>query len=112
MNAAVRVLDTENFFTAKIWMWTLSIKKVIVLIFVATMVVASAFFTIYVQDIDRHMITDLQLLSNTEVKLQLQWSQLLLEKSALISPARIQKIAKEKFAMNIAASKNIVTLQV
>ncbi len=59
----------------------------------------SAFGVIYVKDVNRRLMGNLQTLQTSSATLHNSWSQLLLEKSTWDNQARIQTIAEHKLGM-------------
>ena len=57
------------------------------------------------------MLNDLQALENQRNELQVEWGQLLLEQSSLVSQGRIEDIAVAELGMEIPAMKDIVVVK-
>lgn len=53
----------------------------------------SAFGLIYMKDVHRRLLSDYQLVTSLREELKVDWSKLLLERTALSSPSRIQIMA-------------------
>lgn len=108
MNVAVKTINSVSVLSPRILTWTLSLKKIVLVCIFALVVTISAFAVIYVQDVNRRLLGNLQNLASARVQLQSQWSQLLLEQSTWSAQARIQQMASKKFNMLIPAPKSIV----
>jgi cell division protein FtsL len=59
----------------------------------------------------RHLLNDLQQLEQQRNDLQVQWGQLLLEQSSLVSQGRIENMAIAELGMIIPATENVVVVQ-
>ncbi len=59
----------------------------------------------------RHLLNDLQQLEQERNDLQVQWGQLLLEQSSLVSQGRIENLAIAELGMIIPATENVVVVQ-
>jgi cell division protein FtsL len=58
----------------------------------------------------RHLLNDLQQLEQERNDLQVQWGQLLLEQSSLVSQGRIENLAIAELGMKIPATENVVVV--
>lgn len=67
----------------------------------------SAFGVVYVKDINRQLVNDLQNLHQAQDALQVEWGQLLLEQGTLSTQARVQRIAHNRFDMVIPRPKAV-----
>jgi cell division protein FtsL len=58
----------------------------------------------------RHLLNDLHGLENQRNALQVEWGQLLLEQSSLVSQGRIENLAIAELGMKIPAVENVVVV--
>lgn len=70
----------------------------------------SATGVIYSTHKSRHLLNELQQLEQQRNELQVEWGQLLLEQSSLVSQGRIENVAITELGMKIPASENVVVL--
>ncbi len=75
------------------------------------LVCASAVGVIYAVNESRHLLNELQLLENQRNALQVEWGQLLLEESSLISQGRLEDIAVTELGMQIPTLENMVMIR-
>lgn len=85
--------------------WIGFFRKQMVLSVLTVLLLFSAFGTIYVKDVNRRLMGDLQTLQVTGATLHNEWSQLLLEKSTWDNQARIQSIAIHQLGMTTPKSQ-------
>ena len=71
---------------------------------------ASATGVIYTTHISRHKLNALHQLENQRNDLQVEWGQLLLEQSSLVSQGRIENLAIAELGMKIPAMENVVVV--
>lgn len=109
MNAAARVLAQGNLFRGEYRRMTLTSEIVLVLA-LSLAVLLSAMAIVYVKNHERSLFSDLQTAQQNAAQLQVEWGQLLLEQSTLVTPARVQKIAQERLGMVIPSQKDIVII--
>ena len=70
----------------------------------------SATGVIYSTHKSRHLLNDLQQLEQRRNELQVEWGQLLLEQSSLVSQGRIENLAIAELGMKIPATENVVVV--
>jgi cell division protein FtsL len=70
----------------------------------------SATGVIYSTHKSRHLLNDLQQLEQRRNELQVEWGQLLLEQSSLVSQGRIENVAIAELGMKIPATENVVVM--
>ncbi len=70
----------------------------------------SAFGVVYLKDINRQLVNELQTLNNTQDKLQIEWGKLLLEQSTLATQSRVQRMADEKLGMVMPTATTVEML--
>lgn len=83
--------------------WTCFVLLVLAVVYSATSVVYSTHKS-------RHLLNELQQLGKQRNDLQVEWGQLLLEQSSLISQGRIEDIAIADLGMEIPAMENVVVV--
>tara|TARA_R110000824_G_scaffold7892_3_gene35699 strand:+ start:42384 stop:42698 length:315 start_codon:yes stop_codon:yes gene_type:complete len=83
------------------------------LFFLATLIVvcSSALGVVYAAHESRHLLNALQELEKQRNALQVEWGQLLLEESSLISQGRVEDIAIAELGMKVPAMENMVVVQ-
>ncbi len=83
------------------------------LVFVVTllMVSGSAIGVVYSTQESRHLLSELQLLEEKSNALQVEWGQLLLEESSLISQGRIEEIPRAELGMQVPTLENMVVVK-
>ena len=59
----------------------------------------------------RHLLNELQQLEQQRNDLQVEWGQLLLEQSSLVSQGRIENLAIAELGMKIPVTENVVVVQ-
>ena len=79
--------------------WAEYFRKQMLLTILMVSFLFSAFGIIYVKDVNRRLMGNLQTLQVTSTTLHNSWSQLLLEKSTWDNQARIQAIAEHQLGM-------------
>lgn len=82
-------------------------------VFLATLLVvcSSALAVVYSAHESRRLLNTLQGLEKTRNALQVEWGQLLLEESSLISQGRVEDIAITELGMKIPAMENMVVVK-
>lgn len=79
--------------------------------FVLVAVIVSAFFVVYIKDVNRRLFIDYQEQQQLAQKLRVEYNQLLLEQSTWSTQDRIQKLAGERLQMQIPSSNEIVVVK-
>lgn len=110
MNAAARQINQSTIFNGQIGSIRLS-KQFIVHLTLLFLVLVSALAVVYSTNVHREIFTDLQMMEREAQQLQLQWGQLLLERTSLATPGRVQDLAAEKFQMVLPNNNQTVILQ-
>ena len=72
---------------------------------------SSALGVVYAVNESRHLLNELHLLENKRNALQVEWGQLLLEQSSLVSQGRVEGIAIAELGMKIPAMENMVMVR-
>ena len=75
------------------------------------LVCSTALGVIYATNESRHLLNELQILENKRNALQVEWGQLLLEQSSLVSQGRVEDIAIAELGMKIPAMENMVMVR-
>ena len=90
--------------------WTGFLKKQMFVGVLTLSLLFSAFGIIYVKDVNRRLMGNLQALQTTSATLHNQWSQFLLEKSTWDNQARIQSLAEHQLGMITPKLQSIIML--
>jgi cell division protein FtsL len=99
MNAAAKVIQQSSLFQAK-GFHVIQCSKVMLLQFILLFsVLVSALSVVYVINLHRVTCSQIQQAEHYTHRMQLQWGQLLLEQASLGTPARVEKLAKQKLHM-------------
>ena len=107
---AVAVKPSIHFTIPKNFTWVGFSRQQLIILFLVGGLLFSAFSTIYVRDVHRRLMGDLQTLQNERAQMHNRWSQLLLEQSAWTSQARIVQLAKQQYDMVMPKPYSIVIL--
>jgi len=75
------------------------------------LVCGSALGVVYAVNESRHLLNELQTLENRRNDLQVEWGQLLLEQSSLVSQGRVEDIAVAELGMKIPDMENTVMVR-
>jgi cell division protein FtsL len=75
------------------------------------LVCGSALGVVYAVNESRHLLNELQVLENKRNDLQVEWGQLLLEQSSLVSQGRVEDIAIAELGMKIPTMENVVMVR-
>ncbi len=111
MNAAARAIHQTNLFSGQ-WADVRLSKPLCLQIALMLAILISAFAVVYITNLHRMTIVQLQLADQQSHELQLQWGQLLLEQASLATPGRVQQLAEEKLHMVLPADKQTFILRV
>lgn len=98
MNAATRIVIQGNLFRGNLTRLVLS-KETICLFVLLFAVLLSGLFTIWVKDLERRLNGQIEMAEQMKQHLQIEWGQLLLEQSTLVTQWRVQKIASQNLDM-------------
>lgn len=109
MNSAARLLNHGTL--SRSWVVTLLIARfqavLAALVFALSL---TALSIVYITNETRSINASLQQSLSDRDRLQLQWGQLLLEKSTWLMQARVQSIAEHNLNMAIPDNKSVVTI--
>ena len=108
MNAAARDLVQQQSF-ANIGLALRLQRSTLVVATLLLLVLLSAVSVIYLKDLNRQLISELQGLQHSEHMLQVDKGRLLLEQGALTTQTRVQNIAQTQMEM-IAPPADVVTM--
>ena len=111
MNAAAREINQSNFFSGQ-WTDMRLSRPLCFQIALMLAVLVSALAVVYITNLHRMTIVQLQLADQQSHELQLQWGQLLLEQASLATPGRVQQLAEEKLHMVLPSGKQTFILRV
>ena len=110
MNAAARALAQGSLFRGEYRRITFTGEWVVAIV-LSVAVLLSAMAVVYVKNYERTLFSDLQTAHQNAAQLEVEWGQLLLEQSTLVTPARVQKIAQERLGMVVPSQKDIVIIR-
>jgi cell division protein FtsL len=110
MNAAARQINQSTFFSGQIGSIRLS-KQFMLQLTLLFCVLVSALAVVYSTNVHREIFTELQMVERDSQQLQLSWGQLLLERTSLATPGRVQELAAEKFQMVLPSNNQTVMLR-
>lgn len=107
MNAAARALaqGSLNSIGCRSFMVTSQLLGVMLLIIA---VLASAVSVVYVKNLNRHLFSELQTLTQSRDELRIEGSQLLLEQNTWAASTRVQTIAEQQLGMSLPSPKDVV----
>ena len=111
MNATAKQINQMNFFSGQLVDMRFS-KTAFLQSLLLAAVLLSALLVVYVTNMYRVTVSQLQLASQTAQQLQLQWGQLLLEQASMVTPARVQTVAIEKLHMVFPTDKQAYVLRI
>ncbi|MEX2367113.1 MAG: cell division protein FtsL [Pseudohongiellaceae bacterium] len=80
-------------------------------LFLLIAVMISAIGVVYSTHQSRNLLNELQQLEIVRNQLQVEWGQLLLEQSSLVSQGRVEDIAMSELGMEVPAMENVVVLR-
>jgi len=86
------------------------LKSWFCLVGLLSLTASSAIGVIYSTHKSRHLLNELQQLERQRNGLQVEWGQLLLEQSSLVSQGRIENLAIAELGMKIPATENVVVV--
>jgi cell division protein FtsL len=110
MNVAVKTLN-QTVVSPVVLSWPVSIRLQLSVWILIFSVLLSAFSLIYIRDVNRKLVNDLQMSQSTYQTLHIEWSRLLLEKSTLSVRPHIAKVAKQKLGMITPSADSIVLVK-
>jgi cell division protein FtsL len=83
-------------------------KQLIIFLLLGFLVLAQSLGIIYIKQTKRSLHSKLQRLYAARDKLQVEWSQLLLEKGTWESEARVERVAREQLGMVVPEKVNVI----
>ncbi len=86
-------------------------QSVLSLFFLGLLILSSAIAVVYVKHLYRNFHTQLQSLRDQRDKCHIEWTQLLLEQSALASDMRVEQIARNELGMIFPEPDKIVIIR-
>ncbi len=106
MNAATRAIQSRAITLPVLAILPLT-RQAVLLILMVLVLLASAFGIIYLKEVNRRLFIQSEQIKQQEVMASEHWTQLLLERGALIAQPRIQTIAQQQLAMKLPARRQI-----
>ncbi len=85
-------------------------KQLALFLLLGFLVLAQSLGVIYIKQTKRSLHSQLQRLYATRDKLQVEWSQLLLEKGTWETEARVERVAREQLGMVVPEKVNVIIL--
>ena len=85
-------------------------RQLILFVVLTVLVLGQALGVIYAKQTKRLLHAKLQGLYIARDKLQIEWSQLLLEQSTLEADSRVERVAREKLDMIMPSKVNVIVL--
>ena len=110
MNAAARGINQSDFFHGHLANMKLS-KNICLQLMLLASVLVSSLAVVYITNVDRMTLSQLEQAEQQAHQLKLQWGQLLLEQASLETPSRVQQLATEKLHMVLPANKQAYVLR-
>ncbi|MBN1684844.1 MAG: cell division protein FtsL [Gammaproteobacteria bacterium] len=110
MHTAIQHIEHANIFPLDMVAWSEYLRKHRLVMSLMIGLLFSAITVIYVKNMNRELVSDLQTLQDTRSDLHTQWSQLLLEESALTARARVAEVAQEKLGMVVPANREVILI--
>lgn len=109
MNAAGRLVSQSS--VSKTWVLSVVLARMQMSTLILTLaVLTSALSMVYITNVARGLNANLQQSLVEHDRLQVQWGQLLLEKSTLTMQARVQQTAENKLDMVVPDSQSVVII--
>jgi len=103
MNAIARTAGSNAFIV-------FSLPRVRSIMIILALLV-TAFGIIYIKDVNRRLFIDYQAGQQFSSALQINYENLLLEKSAWSRQARIQMLARQRLNMRVPSSENVIMVK-
>lgn len=75
------------------------------------LILGSAIAVVYLAQQSRLLFAELETLRGTQHDLDTRWSRLVLERSTLLSPANVERVARNKLAMHLPPPHEVVVVQ-
>lgn len=110
MNAAARSMSSSTWFRGHVKQMAMSRSGWLILMLL-TAVLFSALAVVYIKNEQRTYLSQWEIERQATRQLNLDWDKLMLERTALSAPARVQAIAQEKLNMHIPGSAEIQLIQ-
>lgn len=109
MNAAAKTLSHGNIFQGD-FSFVSNLSTHFLLMLLWGLVITSALSVVYVKNLERQYIHEIDMVSKDNTQLEMERTQLLLEKSMWASPIRVRGLAKRHLNMVLATPKAVVTI--
>lgn len=75
------------------------------------LILGSAIGVVYLAQQSRVMFTELEASRKSQYQLDTRWNRLLLERSTLLSPANVERVARERLGMMRPHPEDVVVVQ-
>lgn len=116
MNAQARALAAEGVIIGKGICYSgnlalLYSKKILMLTLILVAVWFSAFGLVYIKECNRELVNELQTIQGQQDRLQVEWSQLLLEEGTMTTQARVHHLAMQQLHMITPNSSQVVMIE-
>lgn len=83
-------------------------KELAIFLILGVLVLAQSLGVIYIKQTKRSLHSQIQHLYTLRDKLQVEWSQLLLEKGTWLAAGRIERVAREQLGMIVPDKVNVI----
>lgn len=110
MNAAARSLSSGTWFRGNVKQ-TVMTKEGVLAFALLFAVLISALMVVYTKNEHRVYFSQLEMAREEASQLELEKNQLMLEKSAMSSPVRIQNVARSKLQLAMPKSDQVILVQ-
>lgn len=108
MNTAVKTLSYRA--SLPLVFPIIATKKYCLVLSLAVIVLMSAFGLVYLKDVNRRLISQLDTLQANQAELRNHWTQFLLEKMQLANQTRIIHLARDNLNMDMPVPKSVVMI--
>ena len=100
MNAAARTMDQGSLFQGNLKKLILTFDMLLVMLLSIAIVVSSV-SVVYDKNRYRQYFSTVELLQQRDHAIQVEWTQLLLEQSSLVTSEKIRRTAEQRYAMSM-----------
>jgi cell division protein FtsL len=110
MNAAAKYINQSNFFHGQLVNIRISFSSSLQIALIIAVLISSL-AVIYITNMQRVTLGQLENSEQAAHQLQLKWGKLLLEQASLATPSRVEKLATNKLGMVLPLNKNMMVLR-
>lgn len=110
MNAAAKRIERSTLFHGSLGNLRITRDFISILVMLC-IVITSGISVVYMKNYERKLFSELQHSKVLKHRLEMEWSQLLLEESTWSTPARIQRIAQHQYNMLVPTSEKVKTVE-